>query len=893
MGIYMISDRQFNFCRNCSGEGEKEKNICPTCLGTGIWAKTDNKIIFFKREISRLIIAILKIKKFFKFFFKFILTLFGLFGFICLCQAIFSFSFLAKFLNIFNQPKGFLMLIFWLSLAGDIFLVYLKERAKEKKDLLSFFAKGEKINVNDFLDKSSHLVIENAFLLARKLNHRKIEPTHLFIGILQQEEGAIVFSRLGLSFGILKERLIQALSNLLPNYEKKEIIFSMETKKILIESLFSAVEKKKRLISPLEILFHLASEVETIKSILDDFELKPNDVKNVIIWKEVYQEISRDWQKLSRGASIRPKGPMNIAMTAVATPFLDNFSQDLTYLARIGYLAPFMDREKEMEEIFRILESGKGNLVLVGPPGIGKTAIIEGLARKMIQNEVPKILQDKRLVSLSLAKLVAGASAPGEIEQRLQIIIQEIIRAGNIVLFIKDIHNMIGVKTTEGELDISEILAEAIEKKYFLVLATSIPGAYERYLESSSLGQALTKINIDEPDKNNTILILEAKVAGIEAKNKVFFSYGALEKAIELSERYLYEKFLPEKAISLLEEVAVYTRQKRGINNFVLKEDVAEIVSQKTGIPSEKVSEEEKEKLLVLEKKIHEKIIDQEEAVNLVSSAIRRARTELRDPKKPIVNLLFLGPTGVGKTELAKTVAEIYFGKEERMIRLDMSEFQTKESLGRLIGNPAEPRGVLTEAVRRAPFSLLLLDEIEKSHPDILNVFLQVMDDGRLTDWQGRTINFTNLIIIGTSNAGTDYIQKELALGKRIEEIRETLVKEKISNYFRPEFLNRFDAIVVFKPLGKKEIKEITKLLLKKLSAQLEQKGVIFQATEEAIEELADLGFDQTFGARYLKRVVQEQVNNALATYLLTGKLAHGDVAILEKGGIIRVEKKK
>jgi len=889
----MISDRQFNFCRNCSGEGEKEKNICPTCLGTGICAKTDNKIIFFKREISRLIIAILKIKKFFKFFFKFILTLFGLFGFICLCQAIFSFSFLAKFLNIFNQPKGFLMLIFWLSLAGDIFLVYLKERAKEKKDLLSFFAKGEKINVNDFLDKSSHLVIENAFLLARKLNHRKIEPIHLFIGILQREEGAIVFSRLGLSFGILKERLIQALSNLLPNYEKKEIIFSMETKKILIESLFSAVEKKKRLISPLEILFHLASEVETVKSILDDFELKPNDVKNVIIWKEVYQEISRDWQKLSRGASIRPKGPMNIAMTAVATPFLDNFSQDLTYLARIGYLAPFMDREKEMEEIFRILESGKGNLVLVGPPGIGKTAIIEGLARKMIQNEVPKILQDKRLVSLSLAKLVAGASAPGEIEQRLQIIIQEIIRAGNIVLFIKDIHNMIGVKTTEGELDISEILAEAIEKKYFLVLATSIPGAYERYLESSSLGQALTKINIDEPDKNNTILILEAKVAGIEAKNKVFFSYGALEKAIELSERYLYEKFLPEKAISLLEEVAVYTRQKRGINNFVLKEDVAEIVSQKTGIPPEKVSEEEKEKLLVLEKKIHEKIIDQEEAVNLVSSAIRRARTELRDPKKPIVNLLFLGPTGVGKTELAKTVAEVYFGKEERMIRLDMSEFQTKESLGRLIGNPAEPRGVLTEAVRRAPFSLLLLDEIEKSHPDILNVFLQVMDDGRLTDWQGRTINFTNLIIIGTSNAGTDYIQKELALGKRIEEIRETLVKEKISNYFRPEFLNRFDAIVVFKPLGKKEIKEITKLLLKKLSAQLEQKGVIFQATEEAIEELADLGFDQTFGARYLKRVVQEQVNNALATYLLTGKLAHGDVAILEKGGIIRVEKKK
>lgn len=887
----MLKEIKFNICPYCQGWGYQKEKKCLYCSGYGLWLVFSNKTLFFDWDFSRLIFK--KINKFFNTLIYLFLILFGILGIICLLQAIFSFKILSDFSPLFQKEKAFLAKIFWFSLLTDLFFIYLK-REKRPPLLKVIEKKGEKINLGDYLSFSSEKVIEEAYRLAKKLFHREINPIHFFIALLQERSGFTIFTRLGLSWKKLKESLAKILKEIPPNYERRPILFNPECKKIILQAGILSLQKRRELIFPLEIMRATVFSQALIKEMLDqDFEIKPQEIENVCLWFEVYEEIKRDWQKLSQGAKIRPKGPMNIAMTAVATPFLDAFSQDLTYLAQNGYLSPFIDREKEIEEIFRVLEAGKGNLVLVGPPGVGKTAIIEGIARKMIQNEVPKILQDKRLVSLSLGRLIAGASAPGEIEKRMQIIIQEIIRAGNIVLFIKDIHNLIGVKTTEGELDVSEILAEAVGKKYFPLLATSITGQYERYLEPSSLGQTLTKIEINEPEKNDAILICQAKLAAIEAKNKVFFSYGAIEKAVDLSQRYLYEKFLPQKAIELLEEVAVYVRQKKGAKSFVLKEDVGEIVAFKTGIPSEKITQEEKEKLLLLEKNIHQRIINQEEAVNLVASAIRRARTELRDPKKPIVNLLFLGPTGVGKTELAKTVAEIYFGSEEKIIRLDMSEFQTKESVGRLIGYANEPRGILTEAVRKAPFSLLLLDEIEKAHPDILNLFLQVMDDGRLTDWQGRTVNFTNLIIIGTSNAGTDFIQKELEKGKSIEEIKEVLIKEKLTPYFRPEFLNRFDAIVVFKPLGKKELFAIAQLILKKLASQLEKKGVSFEATNEAIEELVEKGYDPVFGARPLKRVIQDQVNNALANYLLTGKLSRGDLVILEAGGKIRVEKKR
>jgi ATP-dependent Clp protease ATP-binding subunit ClpA len=420
---------------------------------------------------------------------------------------------------------------------------------------------------------------------------------------------------------------------------------------------------------------------------------------------------------------------------------------------------------------------------------------------------------------------------------------------------------------------------------------------YRRSIEGkTSLAGMFTKAEIEEVDTENAILILEAKVGPIEYTQSVFFTYDALEKTVTLAQRYLHDRYLPEKAITLLEEVAVDVRKRHGKNAFVQAEDVARIVSEKAHVQVMKVTESETEKLLNLESIMHRRMIGQDEAVSAVAAALRRARTELRDPKRPIANFLFLGPTGVGKTELAKTVAEAYFGDENAMIRIDMSEYQDQGSISRLIGAPpgyqgSGAGGQLTEAVRSRPFSLILLDELEKAHPDVLNIFLQVMDDGRLTDGNGRTIDFTNVILIATSNAGTALIQQRITEGKSTEVIREELISSELGHFFKPEFLNRFDRIIVFKPLTKDEVVEIVKLMLAKVGHQLADRGISFIASDEAVRELADIGYDPTFGARPLRRAIQERVDNALANFLLQGQLGRRDTAILEAGGVIRVER--
>jgi len=901
----------FIYCPTCHGQGRLNRRTCATCHGRGIYSWVGGYLLFWDKKFSRAEVAWLKLKKLINFLVNLFLFVFGLLGILALLRSIFTdLAFLDQWWRFFSQSKESLRFVFWLAVLTDCYLYFRLERlAEEKKKIWPKTTQSNfpvfttwaevhhlghkfKINAADALSPNAKKLVIEAWLLADKLGHDEILPIHLFASALSIAQVSLAINRLGIAWVKLNQKVARVLAAVPKVSGLLDPKMSPKSKEALLQAYDFACETKSREVSPLQILQTLATQDGPVKDILYDLEIGLDEIKNVAVWVEVYEQLKREQTHFKGAARFKPKGGMNRAMTAIATPNLDAFSQDLTQIARAGYLGVCLDREKEYAEILRAIEGGRNSAVLVGQPGVGKTTIINGIARRMVTEDVPPVLQDKRLVSLSLASLVAGASRPGEVEQRFQLLMSEIVRSGNIILFIPNIHNMIGVKTTEGELDISEVLADVLKKKLFVVLATTTPADYRKYLETKSLGEALQKIDIGEPSRNETIQILEANAAPIEAQEQVYFSYGSLVKALDLAIRYIAERFLPDKAIGLLKEVAVYVRSKRGRQTIIQVDDVAAVVAEKTSIPVTKVTEKESEKLLQLEGEIHKRMVDQDEAVNMVASALRRARAELRDTKRPIVNLLFLGPTGVGKTELAKTVAEVYFGDENKMVRLDMSEYQMAESINRLIGTPGgEGGGQLTDQIRQNPFSLLLLDEVEKAHPDILNLFLQLMDDGRLTDALGRTVNFTNVILIATSNAGTDFIQEQIQKGTAVPVIQDILIREKLKSYFHPEFLNRFDGVMVFKPLGKTEIRQIAKLMLNKVAQQMLAKGITLQATDEAVNELAELGFDPIFGARPLRRVIQEKVNDALANYLLTGKIGRRDIVILDKGGQIRVEK--
>ena len=547
-------------------------------------------------------------------------------------------------------------------------------------------------------------------------------------------------------------------------------------------------------------------------------------------------------------------------------------------------------RNEDVEGIFRVIEGGNQSVVLVGQPGVGKKAIVYGIAQRMVEEQVPKILQDKRLVRLSVPHLISGAS-PEQAQERLLTVLDEVARSRNILLFIDNIHEITGI-SAGGEMtaNLASILIDALNRGSTFVLSTSTPEAYTGSIERSPLGQVLQKTMIVEPEANEAIQILEAKINAIEYKNNIIFSYAALDQAVSLSDRYMHDQYLPAKAIELCQETALAVFKQRGKNAVVGAEDIAKIVAEKTKIPVTRVAEEEKEKLLNLETEMHERMIGQDAAVDAVAAALRRARAELREGNRPIANFLFLGPTGVGKTELAKTTAQAYFGDEGSMIRFDMSEYQNQTSVAKLIG-AAGQAGQLTEAVRQKPFALLLLDELEKAHPDILNLFLQVMDDGRLTDGAGRTIDFTNVILIATSNAGTSYIQDEVVKETPLDQIKTHLIETELKQIYRPEFLNRFDDVIVFKPLSMDEVTQIAYLMINQVAERLEAKGISFRADDSAVHELAELGYDPKFGARPLRRVIQDRVENVVADTLLQNKAGRRDTLVLKAGGKVEVEK--
>ena len=752
------------------------------------------------------------------------------------------------------------------------------------------------VDISDTFGPESRQALGKAWQLAHDLRHQSVQGIHLLAVLVNYPQVQLMLGRLGISGKILVEKISRTLQNH-PTIEKGDPVLGEFFRASIMNSYAEAFLARQVKVRPNHLLIGAVKADDDVRELFYDLEKDIDDVVNVSEWLNIQNRLAERWRAWQSKAIFKPKGVMNKSMTAQATPLLDRFSHDLTQLARSGYLPPCIGRDREIEETLRLIEGGK-SVILVGNPGVGKTSVVEGIAELMASEEVPEILQDKRLVSLSVASLVGSAGRQGELEGLFMEIINEIVRSGNIVVYVDNFQNMIGVSTEGAEnLDIADIFANALKQGLFFCISTTTPMDYRRYIEPrTSVTGVLQKVNIDEPDTNGTIQIIEAKAGQIEAKNQVYFSYEAIEKTVELAERYLQERYLPEKAITLLEEVGVYGRRKKGKNAVIKAEDVAEVISSKTNVPVTKITQKESQRLLNLEELIHQRMVDQEEAVRAVSEALRRARAELRDIRRPIVNLLFLGPTGGGKTELAKTVAEVYFGSEDNMIRLDMSEYQEQGSLSRMIGAApgyagSSAGGYLTEAIRAKPFSLLLLDEVEKAHPDILNVFLQVMDDGRLTDTLGRTIDFTNTIIIATSNAGTQLIQDRMRENVSVDKIKDELLNQTLKPYFRPEFLNRFDNIVVFKPLGMPEIIQIVGLMLKQVAARLESKGIKFTATPEAMTELAQKGFDPVFGARPLRRAIQDQVDSALASFLLQGKIGRRDVAVLEAGGRINVQR--
>ncbi len=747
------------------------------------------------------------------------------------------------------------------------------------------------ITVDQYLSEETWAMLTQAFRYAGQLKQGEVAPIHLLAAALHYPTARRLFSRLG----VPREKLATTLRNeLMLLGQGPEARLSKEAQGVFLEAARLALARQARQVEMSEVLLALAKAPGGVQEVLEELAIPPDAVSNITSWFALRRKLLTEYHRRSSRASARPKHALDRAYLAVATPFLNRMSRDLTSLAAGGYLNPCVGREAELAEVYRIIEGGHASVVLLGEAGVGKSSLVEGIAQAMVAEEVPELLQDKHLLLLSLPQLLSGAT-PAQASERLLHAVTEVVRAGNVVLGIENIDQLVTPgMSSQGEIGPAEVLAQAVAQHGLVVLATATAAAWNETLVHSALGQALQPVQVPELDDNHSIQVLESRVPALESEHHVYFAYGALQAAVELSRRYLPDRFLPEKAIKLLEEVAIYARDRHPRGTAVGAEDVAQVVAGKVHVPVTQVTQGEREKLLNLEDILHRRIVGQDEAVNLVAQALRRARVNLRDQKRPIASFLFLGPTGVGKTELAKTVAAEYFGGENKMVRLDMSEYQTAESLYRLIGAPAgtgSSSGLLTEAVRRNPYTLLLLDELEKAHLDILNVFLQLLDDGRLTDAAGKTVDFTNCIVIATSNAGTSFIQHELQAGTALEAIRKQLLERELQQYFRPEFLNRFDGIVVFKPLGMPEVVKVTELLLAKLSQGLEAKGVHLKASPEAVAELAHKGFDPLFGARPLRRVIQENVDNALATYLLTGKLTRRDVVVLEPGGVVRVEK--
>lgn len=906
---------QFAICPQCNGYGRvltmAKKNVpCPLCQNKeSIFGCVDNQALYWHKTLNKKVIAEEKAFDLIKRIINFSLLLLGVLGIAALGYYFFKYFNSSEDIITLLFKKDVSLLYFWVSLLIDMFAYYrfaLEAKSKKTIKTREFGAvlssilfipdwkklkenEKQKINIASFFNKEAMEAISQAHLIAENSGQHEANNIDLLAAVSTATTVRLVLARLGVDYAGYLAKIKRVLGRMAE--KGVGLDFALAFKKTLIVAYYEAYVNRREEVSVSEILMALLKVDELVKEIFDDLAITSEKVDNVVSWTHLEKELI-SWSRRYHGrAKSKPKSHMNKAMTARPTKLLDSVSQDYTLKAKMGHFFPLVGREKEVSEAFRILKEGKGNIILLGDAGVGKTTILEGVAQLMVAEDVPANLQDKRLVVLDPGVLIAGASGVGGVEQRIVTIINEIMLAGNIILGIEDIHNLLGAKSTSSGSDASEILMNFLSQGYLKVIGTSTKSEYQKIVENKeTFVRRFQVVKIEEMTEDEALQVLEARCGMAEYKSKVYFSYDALESCVKLTNRYIKDRYLPSKALDIMEEAAIYAREKKGEKKVVTKEDVAAVLSEKTNVQVSHITEKEADKLLHLEDVMHERIVGQDEAITAIAKALRRSREELRDTKRPIANFLFLGPTGVGKTETAKTMAEVYFGNEENMIRVDMSEYQEQRSIVKMIGDQYNP-GYLTEAVRHTPFSLILLDEMEKAHPDILNLFLQVMDDGRLTDGRGRTIDFTNTIIIATSNAATELIQMGNQQGLTNQEIYEGLMNGYLDKFFRPEFINRFDRVVVFASLKKEEVIEITRKMLAKLGENLATKGMIFKATEEAVVELANAGYNPQYGARPMRRLLQDTVDDALAKLMLQQKIGRRDKIILLPKGELKIQK--
>jgi ATP-dependent Clp protease ATP-binding subunit ClpC len=794
-----------------------------------------------------------------------------------------------------------------------------------------------------FTDRARRVVVL-AQEEARMLNHNYIGTEHILLGLIHEGEG--VAAKALESLNISLEAVRQQVEEIIGQGQAAptgHIPFTPRAKKVLELSLREALQLGHNYIGTEHILLGLIREGEGVAAqVLQKLGADLNRVRQTVIQLLSGYTGGKEQTSPEQGG---PQGSM----------VLDQFGRNLTQLAREQKLDPVIGREKEIERVMQVLSRRtKNNPVLIGEPGVGKTAIVEGLAQDIVKGEVPETLKGKQIYTLDLGALVAGSRYRGDFEERLKKVLKEIRTRGDIVLFIDELHTLVGAGAAEGAIDAASILKPMLARGELQTIGATTRDEYRKHLEKdAALERRFQPISVDEPTVAHTIEILKGLRDRYEAHHRVSFTDDALVAAANLADRYISDRFLPDKAIDLIDEAGSRMRIRRmtappdvrevdekiaevrlkkesaidaqdferaaalrdeerqlleerarrerewksgemDILSEVDEEEIAEVLSTWTGIPVFKLTEEETEKLLRMEDELHKRIISQDDSIKAVSKAIRRTRAGLKDPKRPSGSFIFLGPSGVGKTELSKALAEFLFGDEDTLIQLDMSEYMEKHTVSRLIGSPPgyvgyEEGGQLTEAVRRKPFSVVLFDEIEKAHPDVFNTLLQILEDGHLTDAQGHKVDFKNTIIIMTSNLGTRDIQKGPGIGfaarpdERVtyEKMKERVMEE-LKRSFRPEFLNRIDEVIVFHALSREDVKNIVDLMMKRVREQLRAKDLDIELTDAAKELLAEKGYDQALGARPLRRTIQRLVEDALSEKLLYREFRAGQTIIVD-----------